>query len=516
MNIKKIMLRYYVPFSFKCYTANHYRVTCDECKQSFGAQSTPVKPDNDFYDNINRLYMPDNNSAIGAYFDSSAIDLPHLISDDKKYSVKITKAGLFINKNGVGILWYEIDPCKELLHDEKLLIAFQNDFKELSRPKPKFNWLQHTTKKVELDYVHQGKTEVLFNRSKISDFIKQNNLSFDPENVNKIVLNPQQKAMLFYSEYTEFQMGTWIYDILHFIDRIHFMPERIKKKNRINTPDKAIICNCVAYESDNREEALDFIFLMTRGYTTNYQRKDDFENDLYVPFKNIDWYAAQEGMGQYIHLTDPAKDAFFYDLAFYRMTNYCYLLAIVLQQYYSLLNYSKKIADLADDKEYISKEAYEQMLFVTDNMNEFFLRNTFPQISHISHQNGVYQYLREMYRIGDFFDQVSNGLNSVMERTEMYRNKQHDDYIKLFAILGAVIGLSDVVCSSSDVVGMMFGASAKAINPWLAIAGLLLFYIGIGLLIWAIWYKFKHRPVKYEKLKLKKSKHKKLKFKKKK
>ena len=114
------------------------------------------------------------------------------------------------------------------------------------------------------------------------------------------------------------------------------------------------------------------------------------------------------------------------------------------------MNYSKRISALPDDKSYISAEQYQEMLLLTNGLNEFFLRNTFPQISHISHQNNVYQYLREVYKINDFFEQVKNGLDSVVERTEMYRSEKHDDNIKLFAIIVTILGVSEVVCNTSD------------------------------------------------------------------
>ena len=310
------------------------------------------------------------------------------------------------------------------------------------------------------------------------------------------MLKRNENALLIKSSNSDFQLGMWIHEILHFIEDVHFMPERIKTENQINIPDKAILCSCVAYESYNTESDLDLIFSLTHGYTSSYQRKDDFSNDLYSPFKNIYWYATQEGMGQYIQLTDSAKDSFFYDLAFNRMTNYCYLLVLVLQQYYSLLNYSKRISALPDDKSYISTEQYHDMLVLTDELNEFFLRNTFPQISHISHQNGVYQYLREVYKINDFFEQVKNGLDAVVERAKMFRSEKHEDNIKLFTIIGAFLGVSGVVCNASDLISFVLGKESADESWFMALLTVLIGSVLLGFSVWIIWYLSKYKKRK--------------------
>lgn len=486
------MLRYYVPFSFKCHSIEEYFDICKSCSDLFGDATAPITSEDDFFDNIGGLYKSDSSQAIGTFFRASNIELPRLVSQDRKYSVEIKKAGLYLNKNGVGVFWYEVIPCKEIINSTDLLIRFQNSFKELARSKSRFQWLKYHIEKKQLEYIH-NENIVIKDEVAISNFITLYASEYANLEIDKIICKKGSKTIIFIENHSNFQLGLWVHNILDFLPEIHFMPQRIKKESKVNIPDKAIICSCVAFENDDNKETLDFIFSLTHGYTTSYQRHDEFENELYTPFKNIKWYATQEGMGQYIVLSDETKDSFFYDLAFNRMTNYCYLFALVLQQYYSLLTYSKRISTLPDDSQFITKETYNKIIGLVDDLNNFFLRNTFPQISHISHQNGVYQYLRQVYNIGDFFEQVNDGIQAVSERAELYKAEKHDDHLKMFAIIGSILGASEVLCNTSDIISFILDKDSADLQ-WLSV---LLGSIGgsiiLGFSIWIIWFSNKYK-----------------------
>ena len=170
------------------------------------------------------------------------------------------------------------------------------------------------------------------------------------------------------------------------------------------------------------------------------------------------------------------------------MENYCYLFVLILQQYYSLLYYSKKIALISDGKSKLKKASYIKMLELTDELNEFFLRNTFPQVSHISHQNEVYEYIRNIYKINDFYEQVNNGLQAVAEKAKSYRSEKHDDLIKIFSIIGAFWGISEVICNTSDIIVFVLGKK-QADTEWLMILIYVLLLTALsGFLVWLIWY----------------------------
>lgn len=492
MQIKKIMLRYYVPFSFVCTSIDQYHDICESCGNLFGVATVPITSEDDFFDNIGDLYELNSSAAIGTFFSASNIELPKLISQDKNFSVEIKKAGLYLNKNGVGIFWYEVLPCKEILRDSDLLIRFQNSFKELARNKSKFQWKLHKIEKKHLEHQH-NENIVIKDKDEISDFIMHYAPEYADFELSKIVCKKGENTILLIENNLDFQLGMWVHNVLEFLPEIRFMPQRIKKESGINIPDKAIICSCVAFESTSNTDTLDFIFSLTHGYTTSYQRIEGLENELYTPFKNIKWYAAQEGMGQYIVLSDETKESFFYDLAFNRMTNYCYLFALVLQQYYSLLTYSKRISTLPDDNRIITKETYNRIVGLVDDLNNFFLRNTFPQISHISHQNGVYQYLRQVYNITDFYAQVNDGIQAVSERAELYKAEKHDDHVKMFAIIGTILGASEVLSNTSDIISFILNKDSADIQWLTALLGSIGGSVILGFSIWCIWFSNKYK-----------------------
>ena len=89
MQIKKIMLRYYVPFSFVCTSIDQYHDICESCGNLFGVATVPITSEDDFFDNIGDLYELNSSAAIGTFFSASNIELPKLISQDKNFSVEI-------------------------------------------------------------------------------------------------------------------------------------------------------------------------------------------------------------------------------------------------------------------------------------------------------------------------------------------------------------------------------------------------------------------------------------------
>ena len=64
MKIKKAMLRYYVPFVFRCENNARFKAICELCRDNFGDQSDALVSEDDFFDNISKLYKSDNNSSI--------------------------------------------------------------------------------------------------------------------------------------------------------------------------------------------------------------------------------------------------------------------------------------------------------------------------------------------------------------------------------------------------------------------------------------------------------------------
>ena len=490
INIKKAFMRYYVPFTFECENIKQFNLTCNICQESFGDISDVIKSEADFFENVSSKYQHGSSSSIGCCFSSSRIKKPQLLSVDKELKVQFLDVGLFLNKNGIGIFWFEVSLCETLLNNVNLLIEFQNCFKELSRRKNRFNWVECSSETIEINNT-TNTNGVIKNSDDIARFLDEIGFCIEGKNIEKVVLKKNKNPLLIASQLTDFHLGKWIRNVLSFLNDVRFMPERISKNDGTNLPDKAILCNCVSYYSDNSDEELDFIFHLTHGYTSSYQRNRDFVKEVYAPFYNVKWFASQEGMGQYIRLTDENKDSFFNSLVFERMKNYCYLFVLILQQYYSLLKYSKLIASLPDEGNNVSRTLYYKMTSLANELNRFFLCNTFPQVSHISHQNEVYEYLRKVFRISEFYSQVSEGLDAATERIKSYQSERHDDHIKVFAIVGAILGIADVVNNISDITSFVLGVNSFNYTWLNAVVSILSGSIAIGFTLWLIWYLFK-------------------------
>ena len=80
----------------------------------------------------------------------------------------------------------------------------------------------------------------------------------------------------------------------------------------------------------------------------------------------------------------------------------------------------------------MKKNHIEELRKYVDDMNIFFMKNTFPAVSHISHQNEVYKYLKDIYDINNFYEETKNGLEAVTDMLEKYDDKKKSDRLFTF------------------------------------------------------------------------------------
>lgn len=484
-----LMMRYFVPFGYECRNERDFKksVNLIKGKQKSGNKSKS-NPDNDFFANINNLYYSDNPAGIGECIDITE-DLPVLLSKDEKYYVRITDCKVYLNRNGMGILTYIALPDDSLKKDTDMLYEFQNSFKELTMHGNPFGW-KREEKSVYEFIGKQTEKKVVKDKEKIIEIAEESGFDMSGKTPSKCVILENGKTIIHYLSYSDFHSGLWINGILNSLGGLHFMPERYKGDDKKPVPDKAIICNYAFFSCDSDEEKYDYIFCMTNGYNKNYSRTEDIENRCFVPFRNTFWYAGQEGMGQYvISDSNDKRTEFHRNLAVKRMDNYCYLYILVLQQYYSLLEYSRKIGCLSDiSQKNMKKNHIEELRKYVDDMNIFFMKNTFPAVSHISHQNEVYKYLKDIYDINNFYEETKNGLEAVTDMLEKYDDKKKSDRFFLWTILGALFVATETLVNLSDIISLIKTGDMMSIVSTVVSMGALFV---IALIVWGVWKKWK-------------------------
>ena len=84
-------------------------------------------------------------------------------------------------------------------------------------------------------------------------------------------------------------------------------------------------------------------------------------------------------------------------------------------------------------------------------------------------------------------------IQAVSERAELYKAEKHDDHLKMFAIIGSILGASEVLCNTSDIISFILDKDSADLQ-WLSV---LLGSIGgsiiLGFSIWIIWFSNKYK-----------------------
>lgn len=323
--------------------------------------------------------------------------------------VTIHDMGLYLFRSGVGFLWYEIKPVREI-QDSASLIRFQYAFKELNRGYSNKLWME--TKSIEAP---EGYTD----------------------------------------QYIPFLLGNWIAErlaFLHpsyqtarknsFVKNLHKvckLPEKELTESLPSfCPDKALLFTYAVFRraSDWQmgKEEIRTAYYLTSGYTETYAMSDRVVSEARSPFANVLWMASREGCGYYAWVDDK-NEQFFTGNLYSKIINDYFLLYIrTLYQSYSLLRFSVKISKLlpndvnkyllvSDETEAISGKIDR----ISTEINLFLVKSIATSVSHIHHQNEFYQYLCEKFTIEEDVRSVTAGLDSLGKiQHETVRKKQEE------------------------------------------------------------------------------------------
>lgn len=345
------------------------------------------------------------------------------------WNLEISSAGLYLFRNEVGFLWYELSFPKEHLTSEQIK-QFQNKIRELNREKRALLW-EKTTKKPMLGIVER-----------------------------------EQEGEISYL--APFLPGIWINELLKDLD-ITYMAERSAnydgilkktvyhlknlKNQKIGTetiaevpykkaPDKAILFSYLVFggedkEKDTMDERERLTYLLTNGYSNSYHFSKEIANDMKHPFGDVIWYATQEGAAYFAWPAEDNQQTFLKYIPGKIRRDYFTLYIKTLYQSFSLLVYAEKIQNG------ISIEKGNSDLFAEINL--FLTKSMATSVNHIHHQSEFYVYLNRQLRVKEDVESVTAGLSALEAVWTEKRNREESKSdAKLQAIMGlfALLGIS--------------------------------------------------------------------------
>lgn len=495
-----ILLRYIVPFAYEMKKKGSAYDGLNRCLKKSGEWvnvewDEVEKIESDCYEYLKKLYpkyyddvMQSGVGTIWEYRGNKDSSLfPTIVYENKEVcsieiNAKVSRIGLFVLKNEIGLFWYETEFI-EKKGDPKInleeLTNYQYEIKELARTDHNYYLLFKGKEffpplKVKMKSEEEEaffKDEILQRRKKVEkqSFVdritgkgKRKNISEISEVIfnlkkDKISINKGTEIAANYQLKSNMPLGSWVHEMLSFPKfNIRYYPgiKHHKENNPqefYKIPDKAILFQYVAANIENcRLEEL--AYRLTNGYKKSYIIPSDIRERMYEPFGNMLWYAEKEGCGTYANYNDDNKGFLLGNKKERVCKDYFFMYMNLLQQSYVILKLSEEIATtfsmLGMDYQSGSLKIGKKLEDIQMRINVFLFKSTHASVSHIGHHNVFYEYVEKNLLIKEDIESLREGLDSLNEI-----QKRHEDdkvtiglgVLSVFAILGAFRDAEDVI-----------------------------------------------------------------------
>lgn len=414
------------------------------------------------------------------------------------HQFSFSEIGLYLFRNGLGILWYEVKFNGKLQAEE--LISFQNIFRELNRNSSV--------------WVKTGKSSPVY--MKYSTY--KGDSDKDPDTFAKYL--------------TPFCVGNWISELLSkFLNVSYISPransfvknvkEQLKRTcgfgeitsdheeflnhetvpNKV--PDKAILFTYIAFEPQMygnecmiSDEKRDLVYHLTNGYKESYHYSSETGNRMVQPFADALWYATKEGTSYVVWPStssetgrkDGNAEFFIGNFIDKIKGDYFHLFVRALYQSYSLLMYAEQtqkclsaiksiyMENEKNDSEQIRRQKEKnkkelENLYI--DINLFLTKNMATSVSHIHHQSDFYIYLIDCLHVQEDIKSVTAGLSALdslqrdqKEKEEHRREKEADEMearrdnrfqaimsmLSVLAVISVFADLRDILNPTKDFV----------------------------------------------------------------
>lgn len=403
--------------------------------------------------------------------------------DDVIETLVIVDLGVTVFVTGVGFLWYEVrqraangslrPPLEALpLHET---LAFGHAFKELNRTNSRL--LDPT---VPVTYVAADARETA-----TGDESKR--IKYLPD--DRPGGGRRRRAM------QQPIFGIWIRNLLLDVcaDIRFFAVVRLRDGDRmIEVPDKALLYCFAVTDIEDQETLRVATCLLAKGYHEKYGMSHVVTDGVFDLFSNCGLYLSREGCA----FVAGAGAETFHREAFRKrfLSIYFWITILMFQQTYTLLNFSRRVAETlpSDPGAYLEEdESYtERMDRLMLEINAFLVRSQFSSVSSIHHINSFYRYGCGRLTIDEDIDSLYDSLRALTDmqksrrqQMEDRREKDADDKIEQTMRRLAALAIVSALCDS---VGLISGAMGdlsgllKAPSPWLIAS------IALWVALWAL------------------------------
>ena len=419
--------------------------------------------------------------------------------------LRITNLGLFLFRNNLGMIWYELEPDKKPF-SSALLVNVQNQIKELNRRNAVYLWRCGKGTPPAYSVIYEE-------------------------------ITPEIKHFC-----TPFSLGHWLTGKIGFLHKNYLvekktaLPSLIKSYNRFLqkckcanpefspeaqvpqwdcvVPDKSILFTfCTLFDmpsrnpsssnNDSWEARHKLAYNLTNAYNDSYDCSPDTFKTMRHPFKDAIWFATKEGAGYYKWPNDSNKMTFERVIRIKVATDYFAMFIKALYQSYTMMLLAKQIQDEipAESFEKMSDTGYKEISRKYEEVNHFLTKSVVTSVSHIHHQGDFYQYIKKQLRIDEDARSVSAGLDALsalQKEKKDEEEKQRDEnmqnvmgMISLLAIASAFVDSFDFVAKFSG--NTEGGWSDLASSPAIMLTEIILCILIFIISGYAIYYVYRNK-----------------------
>lgn len=374
----------------------------------------------------------------------------------EKYDINIYEMGIYLFRNRVGLLWYEMDQPKKKrpgvseMTSINTLVEFQYFIKELNRRERSRNSAALYERVEKISFPEAEKDVFLGSlRQKEERAAGFTETNVTPKNNQGEVVRTVRGTL-----YLEFTLGDWIGSELEkiarqwaahiecFVGKTNIFrsdDDKAQYDYRADVPDKANLFSYVTFNAsdlvgkpetscakvttdktlvtDDLQSGLSrYAYMLANGYKSSYLAPDDVRDEQLFLFANVCCSASQEGCGYFVIPTDENRGFFEGNMKDKVMLDYFLLYVLALHQHYSLIQYARMISERlsAEPDDYTdSTELKESLTEIVSEINTFFVKNVSASVSMIAHQNDFYEYVLERLRVRKNIESVRIGLDAI-------------------------------------------------------------------------------------------------------
>ena len=348
---------------------------------------------------------------------------------EKAVHIDLTEMGIYLFRNGLGFVWYELDPGPIA---SSRLIGMQKHIKELNLAS-KISLL-----KIEKQPVGEGMVvgkKVIHNNG---EKYYGKDIYLTPFFMGKMLVDTMRFLGVTFLTERKATYPTMLKMAKRFVeafpyDKKEYSAQTLERaaQDYPTFPDKAVLFSYgYMYNPEDLGEEMErcaLSFYLTKGYLAGYSCPADIAEKMVKPFRNAIWFASSEGASYFNWGTD-AKPEFYTGGIMPKIKNdYFPLFIKALYQSYSLFLFGRKIQEEipAQDIERMSDEDYERIAKRYEEINLFLTKSMATSVSHIDHQSEFYNFLKERLRIAEDARSIGSGLDALdaLQKEERHRKE---------------------------------------------------------------------------------------------